>query len=696
MKIRKFKLNEAEEQISNDRQKDDKKTPVLNAFGTDMSKLAEEGKLDPVVGRKDEITQVAWILCRKKKNNPVLIGEPGTGKTAIVEGLAQLIYKNKCPLALKGKRIFSVEMGSLIAGAKAKGQFEERVQAMVKELEKNPEVILFIDEIHMIVGSGDIDAANMLKPALARGKVQCIGATTLNEYRESIEKDGALERRFQKVMVEETTPEETIEILNNIKDKYGEYHRVIYTESAIKACVDLANRHIPDRFFPDKAIDLLDEVGARAHLDDVDDTPQDIHDIEIELEKLKSKKVTALRDQDFEESAKLRQEEINLKKELEEKRESWSKQSSSLKKIEITSKDVAKVFSIKTKIPVEEFDQEEGVKLLQLASNLKMSIIGQDEAITKVSKCIKRNKAGLKDPKKPIGVFLFLGKTGVGKTQLVKALAKNLFGSEDAMIRVDMSEYGEKHNVARLIGSPPGYVGYNEGGQLTEKVRRKPYSVILLDEIEKSHPDVRNIFLQVFDDGHLTDGHGRKVSFKNTIIIMTSNIGASEVSNLRTTIGFSGGDREKEEVKEEHVKSIMKKRLSEALTPEFLNRIDDIVMFSSLNKENLYKIIDIEINKLSKMVEKMGFKLTLTDAVKDFLIEKGFDEKMGARPLNRAIQRYIEDPLSDEILKKTIKDVVNIDYNEKSGILINNNPIEENNNVRKFRDFRTINELKVN
>lgn len=696
MKIRKFKLNEAEEQISNDRQKDDKKTPVLNAFGTDMSKLAEEGKLDPVVGRKDEITQVAWILCRKKKNNPVLIGEPGTGKTAIVEGLAQLIYKNKCPLALKGKRIFSVEMGSLIAGAKAKGQFEERVQAMVKELEKNPEVILFIDEIHMIVGSGDIDAANMLKPALARGKVQCIGATTLNEYRESIEKDGALERRFQKVMVEETTPEETIEILNNIKDKYGEYHRVIYTESAIKACVDLANRHIPDRFFPDKAIDLLDEVGARAHLDDVDDTPQDIHDIEIELEKLKSKKVTALRDQDFEESAKLRQEEINLKKELEEKRESWSKQSSSLKKIEITSKDVAKVFSIKTKIPVEEFDQEEGAKLLQLASNLKMSIIGQDEAITKVSKCIKRNKAGLKDPKKPIGVFLFLGKTGVGKTQLVKALAKNLFGSEDAMIRVDMSEYGEKHNVARLIGSPPGYVGYNEGGQLTEKVRRKPYSVILLDEIEKSHPDVRNIFLQVFDDGHLTDGHGRKVSFKNTIIIMTSNIGASEVSNLRTTIGFSGGDREKEEVKEEHVKSIMKKRLSEALTPEFLNRIDDIVMFSSLNKENLYKIIDIEINKLSKRVEKMGFKLTLTDAVKDFLIEKGFDEKMGARPLNRAIQRYIEDPLSDEILKKTIKDVVNIDYNEKSGILINNNPIEENNNVRKFRDFRTINELKVN
>lgn len=692
MKIRKFKLNEAEDQSVVDEEtkaKDkDKKTPALNAFGKDLSKLAEDGKLDPVVGRTDEIRQVAWILSRKKKNNPVLIGEPGTGKTAIIEGLAQLIYAKKCPLSLRGKRIISVEMGSLIAGAKQKGEFEQRVQAIINELEKNPDIVVFIDEIHMIVGGagGDTDAAGMLKPALARGKVQCIGATTLNEYRQSIEKDGALERRFQKVMVEETTPEQTIEILNNIKQSYEDYHRVKYTDAAIKACVDLANRHIPDRFFPDKAIDLLDEVGAKAHLNDVDDTPQDISDLEKKLEEVGKEIKKAVFDQRFEEIEPLRVNENRIKKELEEKRKSWEKESANLKKIEITSKDVAEVFSIKTKIPVEEFDEEEGAKLLKLGDNLKMAIIGQDEAVAKVSKCIKRNKAGLKDPKKPIGVFLFLGKTGVGKTELVKALAKNLFGSADAMFKIDMSEYQEKHNVSRMIGSPPGYVGYGEGGQLTEKVRRKPYCVILFDEIEKAHPDVRNIFLQVFDEGNLTDGQGRKVSFKNTIIVMTSNIGASTIANMRPVMGFKPPEAD---AKEEQDERIMKQELNKALSPEFLNRIDDIIVFKSLNKENIHKIIDIEIGKLGSRLKRMGYTLNITDAVKDFLLEKGYDEKMGARPLNRAIQKYIEDPISDEILKKNVKDVINLDYNIENGLLVNNNPIVESvYSVKTFKDFK--------
>lgn len=692
MKIRKFKLNEAEEQsaIADDTKSKDKKTPALNSFGKDLSKLAEDGKLDPVVGRSEEIRQVAWILSRKKKNNPVLIGEPGTGKTAIIEGLAQLIYTKKCPLSLRDKRIISIEMGSLIAGAKQKGQFEERVQAIINELEKNPEIVVFIDEIHMIVGGagGDTDAAGMLKPALARGKVQCIGATTLNEYKQSIEKDGALERRFQKVMVEETTPEQTLEILNNIKKSYEDYHRVTYSDAAIKACVDLANRHIPDRFFPDKAIDLLDEVGAKAHLNDADDTPQDISELEKKIDAVKKEISNNVRDQKFEEAGELRTDQTKLEKELDEKVKSWKKESANLKKIEITSKDVAEVFSIKTKIPVEEFDEEEGAKLLKLGENLKMSIIGQDEAVTKVAKCIKRNKAGLKDPKKPIGVFLFLGKTGVGKTELVKALAKNLFGSADSMFKIDMSEYDAKHNVSRMIGSPPGYVGYGEGGQLTEKVRRKPYCVILLDEIEKAHPDVRNIFLQVFDEGNLTDGQGRKVSFKNTIIVMTSNIGASTIANMREPIsGF--GKAPKPEDKEEQNKEIMKKELSRSLTPEFLNRIDDIIVFSSLSKENIHKIIDIEIGKLGSRLKRMGYTLNITDSVKDFLLEKGYDEKMGARPLNRAIQTYIEDPLSDEILKKNVKDIINLDYNPDSGLLINNNPIVESvYNVKMFKDFK--------
>ncbi len=669
-----------------------KKTPALDAFGTNLSELAEEGKLDPVVGRKDEVLQASWILCRKKKNNPVLIGEPGTGKTAIVEGLAQLIHEKKCPIALRGKIIYSVEMGSLIAGASQKGQFEERVQAIVKELEKNPEIILFIDEVHMICGGGGdgIDFANMLKPALARGKVQIIGATTLNEFRQSIEKDGALERRFQKVMVEETTPEQTLEILNNIKKSYEDYHKVTYTDEALKACVDLANKHIPDRFFPDKAIDLLDEVGAKAHLNDIEDaTPVAVLELEKELEEIQKKKGDAVSHQRFPEAAELRVEENKTIVKLTDAKKAWEDASVDLPKISISARDVADVFSVKTGIPTDKFTEEEGSKLLTMATSLKMDVIGQDEAINKVSKCIKRNRAGLKDPKKPLGVFLFLGKTGTGKTQLVKSLAKNLFGSEDNMVRFDMSEFHEKHNVARLIGSPPGYVGYDQGGQLTEKVRRKPYCVILLDEIEKSHPDVRDIFLQVFDDGQLTDGQGRKVSFKNTIIIMTSNIGATKVKEMIPHVGFkTGGESQVAIRKEEEEKDVMKKELAKSLTPEFLNRIDDVIVFSSLSKESIYKIIDIEMRNLASRVKGLGFTLNISDAAKDFIIEMGYDEKMGARPLKRAIQRYVEDPLADEILKKTIKDVVNIDYNPTTGILINNNPIEERVRITKFGDFK--------
>lgn len=692
MKLRRLKLNEAVEAEAEQKEsapKEKSKTPFLDVLGVDLTKAAKEGKLEPVVGRKKEILQTSWILCRKNKNNPVLIGEPGTGKTAIVEGLAQLIDKGTCSAKLKNKRIFSLEMGSLIAGAKEKGQFEGRVKAIIKEVEENKNIILFVDEVHLITSvSGDIDAANMLKPALARGIVQIIGATTLNEFRNSIEKDGALERRFQKVMVEETTPEETLEILNNIKSRYEDYHKVTYTDAAIKACVDLANKHIPDRFFPDKAIDLMDEVGAKAHLEDIDDgdsTPKQISDLEEKLEEVQKEIHVNVMAQNFLGAAKLRKEEVKLQKELEDAEASWKKTKVELPKIEITPNDVAEVFSIKTGIPTEKFSEEESTKLLKMGENLKMDVIGQDEAIAKVSKCIKRNRAGLKDPKKPIGVFMFLGKTGVGKTQLVKSLAKNLFGSEDSMIRFDMTEYHEKHNVSRMIGSPPGYVGYGEGGQLTEKVRRKPYAVILLDEIEKAHPDVLSIFLQVFDDGQLTDGQGRKVSFKNTIIVMTSNIGTNKVNDMRPEVGFV---QKTASVREEEIKSVMKKELNAHFPPEFLNRIDDVVIFSSLNKENLHKIIDIEIGKLGKRLKNLGYTLNVTAAVKDFLIEKGFDEKMGARPLNRAIQRFIEDPLSDEILRKEIKDAINIDYNTESGILINNNPVKENAMVRKFSDFK--------
>ena len=686
MNISRFKLFEAEEVDTTDGEqpkKNNKKTAALDHFGRDVTAMAEEGQLDPVVGRKKEILQVSWILCRKKKNNPVLIGEPGTGKTAIVEGLAQLIVKKKCPNALLGKRIYSIEMGSLMAGAKQKGQLEERVQAIVKELEANKNIILFIDEVHMIVGTGgDIDVANMLKPAMARGNVQVIGATTLNEFRQSIEKDGALERRFQKVMVDETTPDETLEILKNIKDKYEEYHIVKYTDDALKACVDLAAKHIPDRFFPDKAIDLLDEVGAKAHLDDA--ASEEMDKIQTELDKVIAEKNKLIKDQKYEESSQARQKEVELEKKLEEVRTSWMEEK---KKniITISANEVADVFAIKTGIPVEKFSEEEGAKFLKLGDNLKMDIIGQDEAIRKLSKSVKRNRAGLKDPKKPIGVFLFLGQTGVGKTQTVKSLAKHLFGSEDAMVKVDMSEYAEKHNVSRMIGSPPGYVGYDEGGQLTEKVRRKPYCVLLLDEIEKAHPDVLNVFLQVFEDGVLTDGHGRKVSFKNTIIIMTSNIGTNKVKEMRSMIGFTKPD---DSQKENDIKEVIRKELNAVLKTEFLNRIDEIIIFSSLNKDSLYKIIDIEIGKLQKRLKELGFNMTITNKVKDFLIEKGWDEKLGARPLKRAIQSYIEEPLSDEILKKTVKDVISIDYNGKD-ILINNVAVVESV-VRKFSEFRKV------
>lgn len=684
MKINRFKLFEERDEDGEERPSPippkNEKTPALDHFGVDITKLAKEGKLEPVVGRKNEVMQLSWVLCRKKKNNPVLIGEPGTGKTAIIEGLAQLIVAKKCPEVLLNKRIVSLEMGNIVAGAKAKGEFEERVKAIIGELEKNSNIIIFIDEIHMIVGSGggEIDAANMFKPALARGVVQCIGATTLNEFRNSIEKDGALERRFQKVLVEETTPDETLEILKNIKSRYEDYHKVIYSDDSLKACVDLANKHIQDRFFPDKAIDLLDEVGAKAHLND--ESPKEITDLEEKIEDVRKRKDAEIKNQNYELSTKLRVEEKKLMDELNKLREKHNLDN----KIKITAEDVAEVFSIKTGIPAEKFSEEEGAKLLNLSNNLKMDVIGQDEAIIKLSKCVKRNRAGLKDPKKPIGVFLFLGTTGTGKTQTAKSLAKHLFGSEDAMFRIDMSEYREKHNASRLIGSPPGYVGYGEGGQLTEKIRRKPYCVLLLDEIEKAAPEVLTYFLQVFDDGILTDGQGRKISFKNTIIIMTSNIGTNKVREIRPDLGFV---KKTEQQREENIKDVMRRELNDALPPEFINRIDEIVIFSSLGKENIYKIIDIEIGKLSGKLKGLGYTLTITDKVKDFLMGKGYDERMGARPLKRAITSYLEEPIADEILRKEVKDVIAVDYDiENDVILINNVPVVEKM-IRKFGDF---------
>ncbi len=650
------------------------KTPVLDNFGRDLTEMAIEGKLDPVVGREKEIERVSQILSRRKKNNPLLIGEPGVGKSAIAEGLALKIVQKKVSRVLFNKRVITLDLASLVAGTKYRGQFEERMKAVMNELEKNKDIILFIDEIHTIVGAGgatgSLDASNMFKPALARGEIQCIGATTLDEFRQHIEKDGALERRFQKILVEPTSVEETIIILNNIKDKYESHHNVIYTPEAIEACVKLTSRYMNDRFLPDKAIDALDEVGSRVHITNIN-VPKKILQLESELETVKEEKNLMVQKQKYEEAAGLRDKEKTLEKELVTAQENWEKDVKN-NKITVTEDDVADVVSMMTGIPVNRIAEKELNKLANLSEVIKGKVIGQDEAVTKIAKAIQRNRAGLKDPNKPIGSFIFLGQTGVGKTQLAKVIAKELFDSEDALIRIDMSEYMEKFALSRLIGAPPGYVGYEEGGQLTEKIRRKPYSVILFDEIEKAHPDIFNMLLQVLDDGHLTDSLGRKVDFRNTIIIMTSNIGARQLKDFGQGVGF--GTQAKKEQSEQHSKSVIENALKKAFAPEFLNRIDDIVVFNSLEKEHINTIISIELEKLHQRITDLGYKLKITEAAENFIAEKGFDKQYGARPLKRAIQKYVEDPIAEEIVnaKLIAGDTITLDASkdEKAEALV--------------------------
>jgi ATP-dependent Clp protease ATP-binding subunit ClpC len=650
------------------------KTPVLDNFGRDLTKAAEDGKLDPIVGREKEIERVSQILSRRKKNNPILIGEPGVGKSAIAEGLALRIIQKKVSRVLFNKRVVSLDLASLVAGTKYRGQFEERMKAVMNELEKSPDVILFIDEIHTIIGaggaSGSLDASNMFKPALARGEIQCIGATTLDEYRQYIEKDGALERRFQKVLVEPTSVDETIQILHNIKAKYEDHHNVTYTEDAIKACVTLTSRYITDRHLPDKAIDALDEAGSRVHITNIK-VPKQILDVEAEIEKVKEEKNQVVRNQRYEEAARLRDKERQLQEQLEAAKKAWEEESRSHRET-VNEENVAEVVAMMTGIPVQRVSQNEGDKLAKMNELLKGKVIGQDDAIQKVVKAIQRNRAGLKDPNKPIGSFIFLGPTGVGKTQLAKILAKYLFDNEDALIRIDMSEYMEKFAVSRLVGAPPGYVGYEEGGQLTEKVRRKPYSVVLLDEIEKAHPDVFNLLLQTLDDGQLTDSLGRKVDFKNTIIIMTSNIGSRQLKDFGTGVGFSTGARK--DSTDDMTKSVVEGALKKAFAPEFLNRIDDVIMFNSLSREDIHLIIDIELDKLMSRIKTLGYHVDVTDKAKDYIVDKGYDANYGARPLKRAIQKYIEDPLAEEIIKSGVTegDQVNVDFDdEKKEIVIN-------------------------
>lgn len=630
------------------------KTPVLDNFGRDLTAMAEEGKLDPVVGREKEIQRVSQILSRRKKNNPLLIGEPGVGKSAIAEGLANRIVKRKVSRILFNKRVVTLDLASLVAGTKYRGQFEERMKAVMNELEKNDDIILFIDEIHTIVGAGgatgSLDASNMFKPALARGEIQCVGATTLDEYRQYIEKDGALERRFQKVIVEPTSVDETIEILNNIKNKYEEHHNVDYTEEALHACVKLTNRYMTDRFLPDKAIDALDEAGSRVHITNID-VPEQIVELEQQLEDVRAIKNSVVKKQKYEEAAKLRDDEKRLEKNLEEAQSKWEEESKLNREV-VTEENVADVVSMMTGIPVNRIAQTESHKLAQLPDLINGKVIGQDEAVGKVVKAIQRNRAGLKDPNKPIGSFIFLGQTGVGKTQLAKVLAKELFDSEEALVRIDMSEYMEKFAISRLVGAPPGYVGYEEGGQLTEKVRRKPYAVILLDEIEKAHPDVFNMLLQVLDDGFLTDSLGRKIDFSNTIIIMTSNIGARKLKDFGTGVGF-GTSAQKSQASS-NARSVIENALKKAFAPEFLNRIDDVVVFNVLEKEDINKIIDIELEKLLLRIADIGYTLKLTKKAKAFIAEKGFDQQYGARPLKRAIQKYVEDALAEEIIKSNV------------------------------------------
>lgn len=628
-------------------------TPVLDNFGIDITKAAEEGSLDPIVGRENEIERLAQILSRRKKNNPVLIGEPGVGKSAIAEGLAIRIMQKKVSRVLFDKRVVALDIAAIVAGTKYRGQFEERMKAILNELAKNRNVILFIDELHTIVGAGgsggNLDAANMLKPALARGEIQCIGATTLNEYRQNIEKDGALERRFQKVLVEPTSIEETVEILNNIKSRYEEHHNVRYTDAAIRACVKFTDRYIPDRSLPDKAIDALDEAGSRAHITNIH-VPRVIEELEASIETIKAKKKEAVKLQNFEVAAAFRDEERQQAALLEEEKENWQRELND-NPVVVDEEHVAEVVAMMTGVPVRRIAKTEGMKLLQMHNELAGSVIGQDEAIEKIVRAIHRNRAGLKDPNRPIGTFIFLGPTGVGKTQLAKVLAQYLFDSAESLIRIDMSEYMEKFAVSRLVGAPPGYVGYEEGGQLTEKVRRKPYAVVLLDEIEKAHPDVFNILLQLLDDGQLTDSLGRKVDFKNTIIIMTSNIGSRQLKDFGRGIGFGVGDRSKDN---DYARSVVEKALKNTFAPEFLNRIDDVIVFNSLSKENIHKIIDIELAALIKRVKDLGYSVEISETTKEFLAEKGYDPQFGARPLKRAIQKYVEDALAEVIIKGTV------------------------------------------
>lgn len=642
-------------------------TPVLDNFGTDMTRAAAENRLDPIVGREKEIERLAQILSRRKKNNPVLIGEPGVGKSAIVEGLALRIVQRKVSRVLFDKRVVSLDMASIVAGTKYRGQFEERIKAILNELSKNPNIILFIDEIHTIVGagsaSGSMDAANMLKPALARGEIQCIGATTLDEYRKNIEKDGALERRFQKVIVDPTTAEETLQILQNIKERYEEHHNVYYTPEALKSCVSLTERYISDRNFPDKAIDALDEAGSRVHISNIV-VPKSIEELEAKIEETKNEKLQAVKSQNFELAASFRDKERQYLLQLEAAKAKWEAELQENRET-VDEDRVAEVVAMMSGVPVQRIAKAENLKLLEMGDNLKTKVIGQDEAVLKIVKAIQRNRVGLKDPNKPIGTFMFLGPTGVGKTHLAKKLAEYLFDSADSLIRIDMSEYMEKFAVSRLIGAPPGYVGYEEGGQLTEKVRRKPYSVVLLDEIEKAHPDVFNLLLQVLDEGHLTDSLGRRIDFKNTILIMTSNIGTRQLKDFGRGVGFhapSAGETDKD-----FSRGVIQKALNRAFAPEFLNRVDDIIMFDQLDKEAIHKIIDIELQGFYKRVNNLGYTLVITDEAKDFIATKGYDVQFGARPLKRAIQKYLEDEMAEMIIRATVSegDTIEVAFNKE-------------------------------
>jgi ATP-dependent Clp protease ATP-binding subunit ClpC len=647
-------------------------TPVLDNFGVDLTKAAEENRLDPIVGREREIERIAQILSRRKKNNPILIGEPGVGKSAIAEGLALRIAKRKVSRVLFNKRVVTLDLASIVAGTKYRGQFEERMKAILNELSKTNDVILFIDEIHTIVGAGgatgSLDAANMLKPALARGELQCIGATTLDEYREHIEKDGALERRFQKVMVEPTSPEETVEILNKIKERYEDHHNVIYTPEAIEACVKLTMRYISDRHLPDKAIDALDESGSRVHISNIK-VPEKVIVLEKQIEEAKVEKLKAVKNQDFESAASFRDREKQFIEQLEKEQQRWERELVKHREI-VDDEKVAEVVAMMTGVPVQRIAQAEGSRLLIMAEELRGSVIGQDDAINKIVKSIQRNRAGLKDPNKPIGTFVFLGPTGVGKTQLAKVLAKYLFDTTDNLIRIDMSEYMEKFSVSRLIGAPPGYIGYEEGGQLTEKVRRKPYSVVLLDEIEKAHPDVFHILLQVLDEGQLTDSLGRKIDFKNTIIIMTSNIGSRELKDFGSGVGFKTGTNESSS--NDYAKSVINKALKKAFAPEFLNRIDDVIMFNSLTREHIHQIIDIELKGLFERIHNLGYNIQLTPAAKDFVANKGYDVQYGARPLKRSIQKYLEDEMAEVIIKSEIQvgDTILVGHSKKNDEIV--------------------------